>query len=458
MAASTEACQHTHLQLFPSAYADEIEGYARPNPGKRMGATTKSGHPPKTPKGWGQRQAASHINHIAVKLSLTFPGPLVLPDDDLHWDPKWPPQSFRSWLDEKERNKITNERKTLYIAGVPKLDFNSLKDDRQVRSWTMPKLKSDDEDTERPAKKARLDDANDAFRSPPTQDFISYLGAFYHNLPIKSYPAPLRFLPWHSSSSKKSSKPSPLTKYLGLAIDDRVTRIRVRPCPDKTFPFQLNLNDILDAAISALPDDAYSTLFLIDHDMYEDEDDDFCCGRAYGGSRVAVVSTARYNPALDGKVGLDYAHMWPASHCKEFVDRLCAVEDLVPKPVVGTGLTDAELANAPLRKAIDAVKDLDIPKSNEELSGLWFSRLCRTVSHELGHCLGMDHCVYYACVMQGTAGMKEDVRQPPYLCPVCLAKVSYAISTELEGGDEEVKEGTFLKHQTPATWPVRLNI
>jgi archaemetzincin len=36
--------------------------------------------------------------------------------------------------------------------------------------------------------------------------------------------------------------------------------------------------------------------------------------------------------------------------------------------------------------------------------------------------------------MQGTASIAEDVRQPPYLCPVCLAKVAYAIGVELRGG------------------------
>jgi archaemetzincin len=41
--------------------------------------------------------------------------------------------------------------------------------------------------------------------------------------------------------------------------------------------------------------------------------------------------------------------------------------------------------------------------------------------------------------MQGTAGMKEDVRQPPYLCPVCEAKVCNAIIKELRGGGEEDK-------------------
>ncbi|KAK5626038.1 hypothetical protein RRF57_001754 [Xylaria bambusicola] len=47
--------------------------------------------------------------------------------------------------------------------------------------------------------------------------------------------------------------------------------------------------------------------------------------------------------------------------------------------------------------------------------------------------------------MQGTSCMAEDVRQPPYLCPVCLEKVAYAIACELQlrdraGKDQYIKE------------------
>lgn len=43
----------------------------------------------------------------------------------------------------------------------------------------------------------------------------------------------------------------------------------------------------------------------------------------------------------------------------------------------------------------------------------------------------MDHCIYYACVMQATASLAEDVRQPPYLCPVDLAKMLRATGADV---------------------------
>jgi len=74
-----------------------------------------------------------------------------------------------------------------------------------------------------------------------------------------------------------------------------------------------------------------------------------------------------------------------------------------------------------LQKALSAYTSRSSESPN--LSNLYLARICRTAGHELGHCFGMDHCVYYACSMQGSASLPEDSRQPPYLCPVDLAKL-----------------------------------
>lgn len=68
----------------------------------------------------------------------------------------------------------------------------------------------------------------------------------------------------------------------------------------------------------------------------------------------------------------------------------------------------------------------------------WLSRIGQTMTHELGHCFGLDHCVYYACVMQGCASSAEALRQPAYLCPICLEKVATAISSALIKDWEEL--------------------
>ena len=56
--------------------------------------------------------------------------------------------------------------------------------------------------------------------------------------------------------------------------------------------------------------------------------------------------------------------------------------------------------------------------------------------HELGHCLGLDHCTYYTCFMGESEG------QAPHACIVCLRKLLCAV-----GGDamQPTKEAC-LKH------------
>lgn len=182
-----------------------------------------------------------------------------------------------------------------------------------------------------------------------------------------------------------------------------------------TTPSSRALKD--DAAIAILPADAYALLLLFDADLYEDEDDDFCCGRAYGGSRVAVVSTARYNPLLvlhgggEQRPGdVDLAHVWSASHCAAYVSSQCGIpKERAPKrrrkgspSVQGEG---GDVAGSALPRAVAAFNGSPSMSSPEAMRGLWLFCVARTAAHELGHCFGMAHCVYYACAMQGTASV-----------------------------------------------------
>lgn len=407
------SCSHPHLQLEPSAYAAEA-GFTWQSLASRDAATTKSG----TNRGKSLERVTTKTadEHLG-----TFPGPLVLPWDDLGWDPEAEPQSFKKWHQEKARNKPTAARKTLYVVAVPIIT----KEVEMMEEWLRPRPEvANGSKSQSPLRELAS--------SPAAQEFVDYLAAFYHGFPTKLFPERLRFVPWVEKAAK-SKKKQPQQQYIGLATaDGNTTRIRARPSPDGLFGGQLNLDDMLDAAIAMLPKDAYAIVLLVDHDLYEDEEDDFCCGRAYGGSRVSIVSTARYRPELDGMLGLDREHMWPASHCRSYVAKLCAKDD------IHNQTREVTLASqSPIRTAVDAAfqnKHKDTPEYSQ---GLWFSRLARTVSHELGHCLALGHCIYHACLMQSTSGIAEDVRQPPYLCPVCMSKISYKASVELLRGNEE---------------------
>ena len=65
------------------------------------------------------------------------------------------------------------------------------------------------------------------------------------------------------------------------------------------------------------------------------------------------------------------------------------------------------------------------------------NELFKDLGWELGHCFGMDHCVFYACNLQGTSGLEEDFRCPPYLCPICEAKLGYAVRERRNNAGEQ---------------------
>ncbi|KAH6667100.1 hypothetical protein EV126DRAFT_436146 [Verticillium dahliae] len=218
---------------------------------------------------------------------------------------------------------------------------------------------------------------------PGVSDIAAYLEAFYH------------------------AQPSSSRSYVGLADPSGdCTRIRHRPSPD-AVSHQLNLSDLLDALLAApLPKDAYAVMLLTHHDP----------------------------TTLDAHNDVDRSHAWPASHCAWWIDAVCDHD--------GETSESATPAEGGLRAAVMAARSGMVPRGKGGWGALWLASVCRTASHELGHCLGLAHCALYACVMQSTAGVGEDGRQPPYLCPVCLAKTAYAVVGEaVKGrGKEKVAE------------------
>jgi archaemetzincin len=76
-------------------------------------------------------------------------------------------------------------------------------------------------------------------------------------------------------------------------------------------------------------------------------------------------------------------------------------------------------------------------------------RSCKVLAHETGHMFGIKHCVYYACLMNGSNSMPETDAQPLHLCPVCLRKLQWSVGFDaikryrllhtlcVEGGFEE---------------------
>ncbi|KAJ6178537.1 Peptidase M54 archaemetzincin [Penicillium mononematosum] len=380
---SISKCEHTSICLSSSPHA-AIAGFRRQGQRQRLAAVKAD-----------NRGFPREDKHFLEEDERAFPAPLLLPGDDLAGDPE-DPQSFQEWLDEEHRNPM------LTSCGHGR--------HQDVRNHEIPT------------------------KPPSTKDVQDYLSGFYHGLPVKMMPpSTLRFIPWEEAKRKPRKKTGP--QYLGLQSGDECVRIRSRTMSNAVYGGQVNLDDLLDVAISILPKDAYALLILVDFDLYEDDEDEFVCGRAYGGSRVAVVSSARYNPKLDTTQNVERLHAWPASHCEKYISA-CASTEPSAKRQKRSQVNSRESQNStlglngPVKDAVSVYRSLpEVHSSSSLLSALWLGRVCRTASHELGHCFGIAHCVYYACSMQGTASICEDARQPPYLCPVGLAKVLCATST-----------------------------
>ena len=96
-------CQHPRLVLSSSPAA-AASGVIQYTPQQLYTAAT----------GKRKRTTAGSTN------VADFPAPLALPGDALLDDPKYPPQSFRSWLN-LGANVITAQRKVVYVAGPPEI-------------------------------------------------------------------------------------------------------------------------------------------------------------------------------------------------------------------------------------------------------------------------------------------------------------------------------------------------
>lgn len=392
---------------------------------------------------YGVRSGFSRINEVqrskpphsdgagAIHDPTAYPGPLVLPDDALVDPEENDPQTFQDFVDLEERHGVTEQRKTIFLVAPPRAD----KSVSFVQEWSKPA----------PGK------ATGAREASPTamhEHVKGYLQAFYDGMPVKLYQPHMTFV---RHGNNKSKTPDAIDVAFG---DGLLLEVRTRACPDKVFPRQLNLNDLIDVLIHMLPDDAYAIMMLVDHDIWEDDEDDFTCGRAYGASRVGLVSTARYNPALDAHNKLDIQHAWPASHCLHYVNQCIADYEASYGPPAkkraktiskrkGIKQPTESSDRHALRESIETYRALVAQQDNADptqMSRRWLSRVCKTASHELGHCIGMNHCCYYACLMQSTAGMLEDARQPPYLCPIDEAKLLKTTGTTAAKRDSAMVE------------------
>jgi archaemetzincin len=156
-----------------------------------------------------------------------------------------------------------------------------------------------------------------------------------------------------------------------------------------TGNMQLLTGDILKLLRKKLPDDAYALLGITMVDLYPDPAWNFVFGQASLRDRVGVYSFARYDPRFYGEEdGAPSRSEGPAG----------------PRP--GGGLT---------------------PDSQK----LMLRRSCKVLAHETAHMFGVQHCIYFHCLMNGSNHLAESDARPLHLCPVDLRKLHHSIGFDV---------------------------
>ena len=217
----------------------------------------------------------------------------------------------------------------------------------------------------------------DANEAPKFEDLAEYARLFFC-LPVEVLPGVTlerrdeATIYWVESAGMKSR------------VDQNATRksSRSSKCPlefrhtsGPSGHLQLKCSSVLLRLRQTLPDDAICLIGLTMFDLYDDDPDLFVAGLAAGNQRVGVFSFFRYNPTLTFS-----AEFW-----------------------------------------------YDVKRSEKmalaEQKRIILQRSCKLLVHEVCHLLGLDHCIWYSCLMNGSGHLGEDFSQPMTLCPVDLHKL-----------------------------------
>ena len=174
----------------------------------------------------------------------------------------------------------------------------------------------------------------------------------------------------------------------------------------KTGHLQLRVDSVLSKLRMHIPSQALCLIALTAFDLFGDASDLFVAGMAAGLQRVAVFSLCRYDPTITFS-----AEYW---------------YDLrtIPRPIQAA-----------------------------EKSRLMIQRSCKLVVHEILHLLGVDHCIFYDCCMNGSGHLTEDFRQPMHLCPVDLRKLHTLVGFDVCERYSSLQE-FYVKHglKEEAAW------
>lgn len=180
--------------------------------------------------------------------------------------------------------------------------------------------------------------------------------------------------------------------------------------------YQLQGNSLLLKIRQIMPADAICLMALTMSDIYDTPPDLFVAGLAAGNRRVGVFSFKRYDPTLTFSTEHWYQMRSKRGNEQEHSPHM--TRDLETKVIL--------------------------------------QRSCKLLVHEIAHLLGLDHCIWYSCCMNGSGHLSEDFRQSMYLCPIDLRKLQHLCGFKVMSRYERLRE-FFKKHrlEEEASWMER---
>ena len=137
---------------------------------------------------------------------------------------------------------------------------------------------------------------------------------------------------------------------------------------------QACVDKIMVKLLRYMPGDGICLIALTMCDLFEVRPDLFVVGMSTGDRRIAIFSLCRYDPDLT--FSKDFWFSVTSDH-----------------------------------------------KSTADHKRLLLMRSCRLIVREISHLLGLAHCTFFECCMNGSANLAEAFRQPMFLCPVDLRKL-----------------------------------
>lgn len=202
------------------------------------------------------------------------------------------------------------------------------------------------------------------------QTYDDYVGSLFNRPDARR--SKIYFLPFGEFDPDWSPKLSDLEACAAAFFQTPVKALPPRPMTDfqitqrdRAGNRQYLTRDFLRVLPGLLPPDGYAILGITMHDLYPAPERNWVFGQGSLLERVGIYSFARFDP--------------------QFWDE--------PRT----------------------------PAARKQL----LVRSLGVLLHETCHIYGLQHCIYYRCLVNGSNSLTESSRTPLHLCPICLRKLQH---------------------------------